>query len=750
MTSKRNRPRRLLGFEVLESKLTLSGEGLTFADPAWNGDDSAISGVVYHDRNNDGALDWDEVGLNDVVVTLVGTDLSGQHVSRTQTTGIDGSFTFRDLDPGQYSLQQIQPAGYLDGKDSASTGTVSNDSVDSIDLAAGEHLTDFFFGELAGASIRGTTFVDVDRDGANDAGDDAIDGIGVLLTGIDDGGQSVTRNTLTDANGDYEFENLRPGVYSLTTDQPGRFAGGRLTVGTFDGSPHPDSESGSRAGSGFNGIQLNSGDKASNYDFGEWDDSRTEGILATDFDTVVNFKGTSGDDVFIFKAGATTHTVILNGERFKISASENVSFRFDGRDGADRVELYGTENRDEVNLRSDSGKMVGTHFEVRVYRVSEMIAHGRGGNDRAYFYDSEGDDTFTTTSTRATMASDVHLVEARNFHRVYAYSTSGVDTAVLQGSSSRDQFKATPTDARMYGESFYVSVRDFDSVTASGNKNHGDQAEIWDSAGDDQFTLAPNSGHVSGQGFNVQASGFRTIAAIASAGGDDTAILNDSSRADTFTARPTEASLTGTNYANSAYRFEHIVASSNGKAGDVANLFGSFDADRVELRALDAALTSTHFDYAVHGFKNVNAYAAQGHEDRVEFFDTETNDVFMADEAFAQMTGKPGFTNTSTGFSQIVANSTGGNDVATLFDSSGDDLLRTTVGEARLEGLLFDQSIAGFRTIDATASEGEDRAEIYRRSNQDNVSNGDGSITVSKGKESSTANGFDDEEVVDP
>ena len=59
------------------------------------------------------------------------------------------------------------------------------------------------FGELAPASIGGSVFVDANNDGLRDAGETAVVGATVTLTGTDDLGQAVNVTATSDAGGAY-------------------------------------------------------------------------------------------------------------------------------------------------------------------------------------------------------------------------------------------------------------------------------------------------------------------------------------------------------------------------------------------------------------------------------------------------------------------------------------------------------------------------------------------------------------------
>lgn len=106
---------------------------------------ASLSGHVYHDRNDNGAIDPGEEGIGGVTIKL----LQGGTVIATTTTDAAGQYSFTSLPPGTYTVQEVQPGGWNDGKDTAGSkgGTVTNDSISGIVLAGGDAATDYNFGE---------------------------------------------------------------------------------------------------------------------------------------------------------------------------------------------------------------------------------------------------------------------------------------------------------------------------------------------------------------------------------------------------------------------------------------------------------------------------------------------------------------------------------------------------------------------------------------------------------------------------
>lgn len=241
---------------------------------------ASLSGVAYVDADNDGLVDGGETLLGGVTITLSGTDDLGASVTQAATTdAVTGAYSFSNLRPGTYVLTETQPAGYLDGKETAGTqtGTVNNtfdsQTISAIPLTAGTSGTGNNFGELAAAALAGTVYRDLDNDGVIDAGETGVAGVTITLTGTDDRNNPVSTPLTTDGSGNYNFTGLRPGTYATAEDQPAGLLDGRDTLGTPGGSAANDS---------FTAIDLTSGTAGAANNFGELPPSALAGGVFID------------------------------------------------------------------------------------------------------------------------------------------------------------------------------------------------------------------------------------------------------------------------------------------------------------------------------------------------------------------------------------------------------------------------------------------------------------------------------------
>ena len=200
---------------------------------------SSLSGFVYHDQDDDGDKDANEQGVADVVVQLI--DSTGSVVAAT-VTDPQGAYHFADLEAGDYQLVEVQPNGWLDGKDTAGTiagqrvGQAINpgDRIEQISLGWGENGLDYNFGELLPTQIFGSVHLStVDGDCfTEDVFHEPLSDVVVQLLNAE--GQ-IVQETRTDGQGQYAFRNLAPGRYGVREITPDDLLDGGAQAGQIDG-----------------------------------------------------------------------------------------------------------------------------------------------------------------------------------------------------------------------------------------------------------------------------------------------------------------------------------------------------------------------------------------------------------------------------------------------------------------------------------------------------------------------------------
>ncbi len=194
----------------------------------------SIGDTIWGDLDSSGgdqATQGSEPGLEDVVVILTASDGS----TMTMMTDADGNYLFEDLPLGTYTITvdtDTLPDGYIPtsthdgtdgGNDDQSTAALTSDAPDDLDQ-------DFSYPPVLG-SIGDTIFHDADGDGNYEPNDDdfPLPNVEVILT--DSNG--VTTTTMTDENGNYLFEELPLGDYTITVNTDG-LPGGKDSVPSAD------------------------------------------------------------------------------------------------------------------------------------------------------------------------------------------------------------------------------------------------------------------------------------------------------------------------------------------------------------------------------------------------------------------------------------------------------------------------------------------------------------------------------------
>jgi len=174
----------------------------------------SVSGTTWADLN-DNAINDDNAQLEGVEVTLLTTN--GDRT--TTTTNSDGNYLFEDVVPGRYTISFetrpdfdfVTPNSGDEDVDSDVTGANGEGSTDEFVVVAKEETTNIDAGYiLATGTISGTAWMDIN---GNDINDDEMAFEGIEVTLLTAAGERTT--AVTDADGNYRFEDVVPGIYSL-------------------------------------------------------------------------------------------------------------------------------------------------------------------------------------------------------------------------------------------------------------------------------------------------------------------------------------------------------------------------------------------------------------------------------------------------------------------------------------------------------------------------------------------------------
>ncbi len=161
-----------------------------------------VTGVVFEDVDGDGHQQTGESGLGGVSLRL-----SGANLERTATSAPDGTFQFENVEPGRYTLQEIDPDGF-----GSTTPNLRTLSVTTGGAASSS------FGDQAAGSIAGAVFADTNGDGLREEGEAGLAGVNIRLSG-----GNLSRSTTTSEDGTYQFPDLPPGNYRVEETDPTGF-----------------------------------------------------------------------------------------------------------------------------------------------------------------------------------------------------------------------------------------------------------------------------------------------------------------------------------------------------------------------------------------------------------------------------------------------------------------------------------------------------------------------------------------------
>lgn len=167
----------------------------------------SINGQKFEDTDGDGVKDAGESGLADWTIFIDSDNDGVLDVGETSTvTDVNGNYSFTGLTAGNYTIREVQQAGWQQ--------TTSNPS--AINVTSGTNTTGVDFGNFQFGSISGQKFEDTDGDGVKDAGETGLEGWTIFIDSDNDGVLDTGEtSTTTDASGNYSFTGLTVGTYTI-------------------------------------------------------------------------------------------------------------------------------------------------------------------------------------------------------------------------------------------------------------------------------------------------------------------------------------------------------------------------------------------------------------------------------------------------------------------------------------------------------------------------------------------------------
>ncbi len=183
-----------------------------------------LGGTIWNDDNRDGMIDTVELPMEDVEVRLYDQD---QNLLSTNSSAIDGTYTFENINEGDYLIQVIKPEGYAftsyqsGGLDFPLDSEIFNTDLgmtELISVTTGETMMEINAGLVVNAfKISGTVWEDENLDGYLEDGENVEEG---LIVDLYDVAGNLLTSTVTDLFGWYRFANLESGRYIVGFNLP--------------------------------------------------------------------------------------------------------------------------------------------------------------------------------------------------------------------------------------------------------------------------------------------------------------------------------------------------------------------------------------------------------------------------------------------------------------------------------------------------------------------------------------------------
>ena len=217
-----------------------------------------ISGYVYYDSNDDGTYDTPDTPVAGVTVALLNS--SGQPTGATAVTDASGHYEFANLPVGNYGVAETLPSGYFAGATNVgnSGGTAVGQTIVGASVVPGKDAANYDFGLLLPASLTGRVMVNLTGEDCNESW--TLPGVPNVTVNLLNANNQIVATTVTDANGNYAFNNLTPGVkFSVQEILPANYYAEDATPGDAGGTKVDDED--------LDGLTLASGQAAMCYDF---------------------------------------------------------------------------------------------------------------------------------------------------------------------------------------------------------------------------------------------------------------------------------------------------------------------------------------------------------------------------------------------------------------------------------------------------------------------------------------------------
>jgi hypothetical protein len=446
----------------------------------------------------------------------------------------------------------------------------------------------------------------------------------------------------------------------------------------------------------------------------------------------------------VFVYDANTNVITINGVGHALPGTVNYVF-LDGQAGFDQLSLIGTPNNDKVVLFPTAVNFefnpLHAGFDFQGVNIEKFIVDGRGqtggAGDEAFLFDSAGNNLATINPFSATLTGGGVDHFVTNCETIVVNAVNGgTDTAVMNDSAGNDVFSSKPQAANMSGPGFFNQANGFRTINGRSINGGNDTAFLQDGAGNNVFSVnaQTRTAQMTGGNFTNTALNFKTVSgqAVFVNGGTDTAFLFDSSGNDVFVSRQLVSFLrVPGGYFYEAQRFETVSGRAVNGGFDQAFLFVNPGDDTFTGTATSGVMAPNTLSGGpgehreALDFEIVAGISSAGGNDLAVLFDTPGQDVLSITPTVANFS-RPftGLYLQAQGFKTVSGQSVnGGNDFAFLTGSVGNDTFTAQPNTATLVGPgavpLFTMQVNGFRTISARSGGGNDVAHLFDSAGND-------------------------------
>lgn len=363
--------------------------------------------------------------------------------------------------------------------------------------------------------------------------------------------------------------------------------------------------------------------------------------------------------------------------------------------------------------------------------------NGTAGNDAVAV------DTSNQFTTVVSVNGTQRQFNANRFDRIQIVGGGGSDQLSLTLGQTDDSVVVSEGSLFVANDQFRFGATQFASVDVT----HGGGETLLtlqDSAGDDSIEINAQemTASITIGDFIATGHGFDDVF-TASTGGNDSVVIVGSNDADRFVSRDFRSFIQNDSLRATANHFADIQFVGNG-GEDLANLFGTSGRDQFELSPREALVRTSSSTLRVDDISRINALSHDG-LDQLRFYDSAGDDLYASIGSNQTVEGD-GFLNFAWNFTDTEVFASGGNDVAQIQDTAGNDHLTADGGDVTF---VTDNGVTrthDFERVNVIASHGgHDTASITGTDGTDRLFATHDSVTAAFANgQINRAVGFDD------